>query len=133
MKRAKFLTPILFWFLLTGCSAPLVIFGAGTAAGVGGYKFYKGSLTVLYQAPFMEVWDGTLKAVEEMNLKIELSEHDITSGRIHAKRADKKTVAIVLKYKSQKETEAVIRVGFFGDEGASIVIKDRIKQTLFGE
>jgi len=129
MVRLKCMIPILLAILLAGC-APLIIFGAGTAAGVAGYKYYQGALTVVFQAPFMNTWDGTLTALQEMQLEIESSDHDLTSGMIHAKRSDKKEVVVSLSYKSAEETEALIRVGLFGNKDASIAIKDRIAQVL---
>jgi len=108
-----------------------VFFSAGTAAGVGGYKFYKGSLTVIYQAPYMDTWDATLRALDKMNLQIESKKHDLTKGKIKARTADNKQVHISLKYKSSEQTEVVIRVGIFGDKAASMVIKDEIRKELF--
>jgi hypothetical protein len=40
---------------------------------------------------------------------------------------------VSLKYQTAKKTEAVIRVGVFGDEPASVAIKDRIRKELFGQ
>jgi hypothetical protein len=114
------------------CTTPVVFFTAGTAAGVAGYKYHRSSLEVIYQASYIETWDATLKALENMHLEIESKKHDLTSGKIVAKRADKKSVHLSLKYKSSEETEVLIRVGFFGDEEASMAIKDEIRKVLFG-
>jgi len=132
MKKWKCLLPVLFYFCLVSCT-PLVFFGAGTLAGVGGYKFYKGGLTVIYQAPYMKTWDATLKAFENMNFEIQSKKHDRTAGKIKAQRADKKPVNVAMEYKSAQETEVQIRVGIFGNEAASIAIKEEIKKTLFNE
>ena len=56
--------------ILSGC-APLIFLGAGTAAGVAGYKYYDGALNVVYQASYMDTWDAALKALSRMNLKVE--------------------------------------------------------------
>lgn len=132
MIRYKYLLPVLFCFCLAGC-APLVLFGAGAAAGVGGYKHYKGKLIVVYQAPFIKTWDATLTALEGMNLQILSKEHDLTVGKINAKRVDKKPVHVYLEYRSSQETEVVIRVGWFGDKDASLAIKEDIRKCLFKE
>jgi len=81
----------------------------------------------------METWDATLRAATAMNLEIKSQKHDLTSGKIEAKRADKKVVIISLKYVSAKETEVAIRVGMFGDRGASEAIKEAIRKELFKE
>jgi hypothetical protein len=117
--------------MLSGC-APLIFFGAGTAAGVAGYKFYDGALNVIYQASYMDTWDAALKALSRMNLKVEKSDHDLKKGEIVAKRPDGTRVTLSIEYKSPNETEAVIRVGFFGDEPASVAIKEKIREILQG-
>ena len=68
-----------------------------------------------------------------MDLLIESSKHDQTSGKIKARRADKVAVSVALEYLSADETEAEIKVGFFGDEPASNVIKEKIGRVLFGK
>jgi hypothetical protein len=129
MMRVKCVVLIALCLLLTGCAAA-VFFGAGAAAGVASIKWYQGGLTVVFKAPFMETWDASSAALQDMKLKIESSKHDLTSGKLHAVRADTKDVTISLKYKSASETEAVIRVGLFGDKDASLAIKERIRTIL---
>lgn len=134
-KMASMRKGLLAGFLfiwMAGC-APLVFFGAGSAAGIAGYKYYRGALTVLYRAPYIETWDASLSTLHAMNLKIEHQEHDVTSGEIKAKRADKRMVRLSITYKDARETEVVIRVGIFGDQAASLRMKDEIGKALFGE
>ncbi len=129
MIKKEWIVVLVLMGLLSGC-APLAFFGAGAAAGVGGYKYYKGALIVLYEAPYMETWDASLKALEEMGLVVLKAEHDLTTGKIKAKRADGKEVTLTFEYKSARTTEVQIRVGIFGDEEASMVIKEKIRQVL---
>ncbi len=130
MIKGRFLLPVLCCFFIASC-APLFYFGTGTVAGVVAYKYYKGTLTVIYQAPILKTWDATLKVLEGMKLKIKTKDHDQTSGKITAIRADSKPVIISLKYISSQETEVVIRVGFFGDKNISMIIKEEIRKGLF--
>ena len=129
MNRKIFL-PVLLCCCLASC-APLVFFGAGTAVGVGAFKWYQGALTVIYQAPYIATWDATLKALEDLKLRIESKKHDLTSGKIAATDTDEKPVTVSLSYRSAQETEVVIRVGFFGDKDASNIIKEKIRKALF--
>ena len=129
MKGKMPLLLLLLFLFLAGCTS-LVLFGAGTGMGVGGYKYVKGSFTVIFQAPYMKTWDATLKALEKMNFKIETQEHDLTAGMIEAKGAEDRWVRIIFQYKSSQETEVVIRVGLFGDEEASMAIKEEIRKVL---
>ena len=130
MIKGKYLLPMLSGLcLLLGC-APAV-FLAGTATGIGAYKWYQGALLVVYDAPYMQTWDATLKAVEDMELEIRSKKHDLTTGKINARRADEKPVTVSVEYKNAMETEVKIRVGIFGDKDASLVIKERIREALF--
>jgi hypothetical protein len=131
MKKGRYLIGVWLMLFLAGCAAPIVYFGAGSAAGIAGYKYYRGSLTVVYEAPYMETWDAALRAIENMDLQVREKKHDLTTGKIVAKRADNKKVHITIEYLSSQETEVVIRVGFFGNQDASMAIKEEIRKVLF--
>lgn len=128
--KVRLLVILLLCSSLAGC-APIA-FGLGAAAGVAGYKFYEGSLIVVFRSPFMETWDATHAALSEMNYNIDRSEHDLTKGTVYAKRSDNQPVTISMAYKSAKETEVKIRVGHLGDEKGSMVIKEKIERVLYG-
>ena len=132
MIRSKCLMHVIYFFLLTGC-APLVLLGGGTAAGVSGYKYYMGEMTIIFQADFMKTWDGTMTALKEMELSVENRSHSLTKGTILARREDKKPVRIAIKYRSPKETEVAIRIWKFGDKEASVTIAEKIRSVLFGD
>lgn len=133
MNKIKYFIQIIACFVLVSCAPPLIFFGAGAAAGVAGYRFYEGALTVIFQAPFMDTWDATLKALDKMDIEVESSSHGITSGKIKAKRGDKEPVTISLKYNSAKETEVVIKVGYMGNQDISMTIKEEIRKVLVNE
>ena len=130
--RGKCLALVGFCILFASC-AQMALVGAGAAVGIVAYKYYEGQLTVIYEAPFMETWDATLKALKKMDLDIWSSDHDLTSGKITACCTEEKQVTISLEYKSAKETEVVIRVGYLGDKEISMTIKETIRQILFDE
>ena len=130
MRKTRYFIFLLICVCVSGC-ASVVLFGAGTVAGIGGYKYYNGSLVVVYQAPYIKTWDAATLALRDMDLVIESSKHDQITGKIKARRADKVPVTVALKYLSADETEAKIRVGLMGDEPTSNVIKDNIGKVLF--
>ena len=130
MIKIKYGVSFLICLFCLGC-APLIFFGAGTAAGIAGYKYYQGKLTVLYQAPFIETWDASLKALENLQCEIVSKKHQLTSGKMDAKRSDGKPVTLSFEYQSTQETKVEIRVGLLGDKAASMAIKDEIKKILF--
>ncbi|MBW1730387.1 MAG: DUF3568 family protein [Deltaproteobacteria bacterium] len=129
MFKAKLVVLGALSIIMTGC-VYLGFFAAGTAAGIGGYKYQNGVLTVIYKAPYMDTWNACLSALEEMGLRIEKSAHDLTAGTIQARRVDNKAVSVKVEYKSARETKVAIRVGIFGDEDASNVIKENIRRAL---
>ncbi len=129
LKIRILLGSIILAFLTSGC-VYLGIFAAGAAAGIAGYKYKNGVLTVIYEAPYISTWDASLKALEEMGLKIQESKHDLTTGQIKALRADGKVVILKIQYQTAKQTQVEIRVGTFGDEQASKIIKEKIRTVL---
>lgn len=131
MFRVRFLFPVVLLMLIAGCG-PMILFGAGTAAGIAGYKYYNGALTVVFEAPFTQTWNASLKAVKDMKLEIENSEHKISAGSIKAKYPDRTPVSISIQYRTLKETEVEIRVGVLGDRDESVKIKEGIRKVLVG-
>ncbi len=132
MRAWKSVVALLCCSLCAGCGY-LILLGAGAAVGVAGYKYHEGALAVIYEAPFMDTWEASLDVLAQMKMDIESSEHDLTSGTIHAKRADGTPVTVSLEYQSAKQTKAVIRVGMLGEREPAMAIKDRIREELFEE
>ncbi len=128
MQRLKIFALLLI-IMFTGCAVG-VAFVAGGAAGIGGYKYYKGKMVVIYKAPFKKTWNATLRAFDKMNFQIVEKRHDLTKGKVVGKRIDKTPVTVTLKYLSSSETEVQIRVGTFGDKSASEAIKEEIRKQI---
>ena len=129
MKKSMiFSLGLVLLLCLTSCY-PLGFFAAGGVAGAGGYKYYKGGITVIYQAPYMKVWETALATLKKMNFRIESAKHDLTSGQITAKMADGTAVTVKITYESPETTQAVIRVGL-GDKENSLIIKEQIQKAL---
>lgn len=132
MRNLRYISSLFLCLCIAGC-APMIFLG-GAAAGISGYKYYKEVLTVVYEAPFDNTWDASIKALEDMGFTIENQTKELGSGKISTKEDEKnKKVNLTLQYKSPQETEVKIRVGLLGDETASNVIKDRIASSLYKE
>jgi uncharacterized lipoprotein len=129
MIRMKRMICMLFCLMSAGCAA--VVFLGGAAAGIAGYKYYEGALEVVYESPFMETWDATLRVLDRMDIEVTNKKHDLTAGKISAMRADDKEINLSFEYKSGEETMVTIRVGILGDEPASNAIKEEIRKELF--
>jgi len=116
---------------LSGCSRQLLLFGgAAAAAGAGTYAYVKGDLKRNYEAPIDKAWTATLKAVEELKLKIESKQHDAFTGIVKGKMADDTGFAINLKRLAETSTEIGVRIGTFGDKQKSEAIHSKILSKL---
>jgi hypothetical protein len=129
MKKIIWMIPLLLSLLFSGCVPVALV--AGAAAGIGGYKYFEGALTVVYNTPFKNTWNASIEAIEGMELKIEGKAHKLSSGKIKARRTDETVVSVSMKYLSSDQTEVTIKVGLFGDEAESNNIKDKIADVLF--
>lgn len=128
-NRTKRLISIVVCLFLIGC-APMVRLDGGTAEGISGYTYSLGKMTVIFQANFMDTWDGTLIALKKMQLYVEKTEHSRTKGKILAWRSDMTPIKISIAYESIEETEVAIKVGKLGEKDASVVITEQIRKAL---
>jgi len=71
-----------------------------------------------------------LKALEDLDIKVEEKTKDGISGTIKAKRANDDPVQIKVKRESSESTIVRIRVGMFGDKGASTTIMEAMDKYL---
>lgn len=131
MNRIINLVIVLLLLTLTGCG-PMLFLG-GAAAGVGGYKYIRGEVEVVYQAPFEKTYESSVKAVEALGYSITERSQKIGSGSIEAVDTNAEKVTIRLEYLSAEETEVKIRVGMIGDEATSRIIKDKIADIVFDQ
>jgi len=129
MKKIICLFLLLLSLVFSSCVPVALV--AGAAAGIGGYKYFEGAMTVIYNAPFKNTWKASIEALECENFKLEGNDHGISSGKIKARRADNTVVSLSMKYISSDQTEMTIKVGLFGDEKESNAIKDKIGDILF--
>lgn len=133
MTKIKCIAAAALLHLILGGCGPLIVFGTGAAAGVGGYRYYQGSSITVYDAPFERTWEAGLKAVQVLGSTVKDARHDLTSGTVSAEQADGTPVTLKTKYVSAEQTEVAIRVGFWGDEEGGAVIARRIRETLEGQ
>ncbi len=124
---AKILIPLITVSFL-GCTAALI--GGGAAGGVATYKYLSGKLIITYQYPYDQVWKATVKAVKDLNFKVEYSAHDALEGKIKCQSATGKKIKIQVKRIQSKITQVSIKVGLFGNLDFSLQIKEKIDSNL---
>jgi len=122
-------TVIFFLFFICGCGF-LIGAGVGGGAGLAGYKFFEGKLEIEYIAPYEKVWRATNLALKDTGIHVEKTEKDAINANIKARKADGKAVTIKIENKASGMTLVSIRVGIFGDENASLIIKKAIDKRL---
>lgn len=113
----------------SGCAA-LVAGTAGAGVGVGAYSYIEGNLKRDYQAPLTRVWQATLTALAELDLKTETKERDAFGGLIKGELFDGSRVTIKLERKADTLTLVAVRVGLFGNQEQSRYIHDMIAEKL---
>ncbi len=127
--RAVAMVALLITPLLTGCAAALL--GAGAAAGAGGYAYAKGEASQTHAGSFDQVWNATMNALNQMNIKVVRSTRDALGGEIDAKRAaDNQDVTVKVQPVDRDSTRVSVRVGVLGNEADSKRIQQVISTTL---
>lgn len=110
--------------LTGGCAAVLVGAGAGTAI------YVTGNLKAPVSEDINTVYQATLKAVEQLELKVSSKTKDALSAKIIARDAQDKKITINLVSASENTTKIAIRVGIFGNEEKSRLIYEKIQKNL---
>lgn len=119
---------ILLGVLALGCSGCFVaVVGAGAAAGVG---YAKGDLEAVLDAEPTDVYDASLKAMDELELPVISKEKNALEAKIVSRTTEDKKVQITIKRTETNATKLSIRIGVFGDEVLSRLIYDKIKANL---
>ncbi len=121
---------VLYYFIFasviiiqTGCLIGAV--GAGAAAGM----YVKGALKVDSKKSFEHVFKVVEQTCQEMKFTISKKEQKAFKGTIVAD-GDFGRVVFEVKAKSPDLTSISIRVGAFGDKGASELIYGKLKPKL---
>ena len=100
------------------------------AAAAGAAKFSMGSLKSVEPASIDKVYDGTLKAMEEMKLGVLQKNADSMSGKIVVRDVEDKKISISFTATTDGKTNMSIKVGMLGDEAKSRLIYDQIKKKI---
>jgi hypothetical protein len=98
--------------------------------GTGTYSHTARALYWTYPVPLETAWQATLRAVEELNLRVDGKTLDGLGGRITAVRADRTSIHIRLKPETTRTTTIIVRVGTFGSQEQSENIHKTIRAQL---
>jgi len=127
-KRTLAIASLMCLICLGGC-VPLLVGGAAVGAGSGAYVYVNGELRVEYNVSFDKVRTACEMTVAELGGKEVVPEWKIGEGTITTVIRGEKT-KLHLEYKGKEMTLLTIRVGFFGNQASSQLIKDKVSEYL---
>ena len=120
----------IFWsvavvLLMSGCAVALV--GMGTGAST--YVYINGAVQTDYKYSYDTVWTACEKTMAGMRAANVQPFKEIGQGHITALINDEK-VQFDVKYKERNVTTVTVRVGFFGNKTASMLLHDKIADNI---
>lgn len=107
---------------MCGCRPYIV----GTDAGV----YSSGKLYAVASVDVAGVYEATLQALGDLELKVTDKAKDVFSAKVVAEGADGKVVTVVITPREDKRTDVNIKVGPFGNKDRSLVIYEQIRKHL---
>jgi Protein of unknown function (DUF3568) len=111
--------------LLHGCLLAAVGLGAA-----GTIAYVKGDLETTEPERLDVVYDATLKALGDLELKVTTKSKDASSAVIVARDAEDEKTTVKLKAATENTTKVFIRVGVFGSEAKSRLLYQQIHEHL---
>lgn len=123
-------------FLLIILLIGIAVFSQGcvvAAVGVGAagtIAYVRGDLEAVESHNLDNVYEATLKALDELELNVISKSKDALTATINARDAQDKKIKIILKKTAEQTTKISIRIGTFGDETKSRLIYQKINYNL---
>ncbi|MHC4438571.1 MAG: DUF3568 family protein [Planctomycetota bacterium] len=111
--------------LLQGCVVAAVGLGAA-----GTIAYVRGDLQAVESESIDEVYEATLKALEELELLPTRKTKDALGAEIVTYDAQDKKITIKLKSTADETTKLSIRIGVFGSETKSRLLYQKIRDNL---
>jgi len=127
LKERVFLAILLVGITISAGGCMVVAVGAGAAGTVA---YLKGDLEAVEAANLDTVYSATLKALDELEIRVTKESKDILLAEIVARDAADQKVTIKLKATTENTTKLSIRIGFFGSETKSRFIYQKIHDNL---
>jgi len=128
LKERVSLVLLLVGIAISGGGCMVVAVGAGAAGTVA---YLKGDLEAVEASNLDTVYKATLKALDELELRVISKSKDLLSAEIIARDAADQKVTIKLKATTENTTKLSIRIGFFGSETKSRFIYQKIHDNLW--
>ena len=121
------LSVLLVGIAILGQGCVVAAVGLGAA---GTIAYIRGDLEAIESEDINAVYEASIQAAEELELRIISKTKDALSATIIARDAQDKKVQIILRTTAENTTKLSIRIGTFGSETKSRLIYQRIYDKL---
>ena len=121
---------VLAALLLTAGCVETMLIGLGASAAIGSYKWMEGTMEKDYPRAMQETWNATLKAGDDLQLKIASQQYNPMESKIEAVAPPDTNVKIQLIARPNQITTVKVRFGLMGNVDASAYFHRRIMHHL---
>jgi len=129
IRRLQLVAALMVLTLVAGC-VPMLLMGIGGAGAIGTYKWMEGTMEKDYPKPMGEVWNATLAAAKDMNLKIASQQFGALESRLEAVAPPDTNVKIQLVARPNNITTLKVRFGLMGNVDYSAYFHRRVLHHL---
>lgn len=109
----------------TSSCVPTIAGGGGSGVSVA---YIAGELQAQEDLSIDEAWPATIRALENLELRVKEQDKDSLSAKAVAYGADDKKVTVRLRREAAGVTSFKIRIGLWGDQAFSMTILDKIEE-----
>ncbi len=129
--KSKILLVVLVSFIsaVSGCTSAVVMGDRVIGVESGNFVNTDGTVRSDYKYPFDRVWDASIKSVFDLKGTEVFKDRKISRGEIDAVMKEEK-IKITVLYVEKELTSVTVRVGLAGNNFASQVILDKIRENL---
>ena len=121
---------VLLGLVFTAGCVETMLLGLGASAAIGTYKWMEGTMEKDYPKPIGEVWNATLAACKDMNLKMSSQQYGALESRIEAVAPPDTNVKIQLVARPNNITTLKVRFGLMGNVDYSAYFHRRVMHHL---
>lgn len=121
---------LLVGLLLTAGCVETMLLSLGASAAIGSYKWMEGTMEKDYPRPMQETWNATLKACNDLQLKISSQQYSPVESKIEATAPPDTSVKIQLVARPNQITTVKVRFGMMGNVDASAYFHRRVMEHL---
>jgi hypothetical protein len=126
-KKQVFLIILLVGTMVLNEGCMVAVVGLGAA---GTIAYARGDLQAVESESIDDVYEASLKAMEELELHVTRKSKDALGAEIITYDAQDKKITIRLKSAADRTTKLSIRIGVFGSETKSRLIYQKIRENL---